>query len=137
MLARPIKAQLVALEALHQRTHNTHKPYSLKELESKKINISGKQSGQFLSGLEAPLIKGGVNIFSQVYHRELYAHMAVKIMVDFGVIIIQKGQHYGIAYHQRYKARHYYIERDISTSSYFWALAVITAGDVRVNYVGK
>lgn len=145
MLARPIKAQLIALEALGMSAQYSRNPYSLpmtitaKGLQSKKMHISGEQSSQFLSGLlmAAPFIKGGVNIFSQAYHRQPYAHMTVKIMADFGVTIVQKGQHYHIADHQKYKARHYYIEPDISTASYFWALAGITAGDVKVNYISK
>jgi len=144
MLARPIKAQLIALEALGMRAQYSRKPYSLpmtitaKGLQSKKMKIPGEQSSQFLSGLlmAAPFIKGGVNIFSQAV-RQPYADMTVKIMADFGVNIVQKGQHYHVADHQRYNARHYYTEPDISTASYFWALAGMTAGDVKVNYISK
>ena len=149
MIARPIKAQLIALETLGMAAQYQQMPHCLPmtitatglhgKKNGKKISVSGEKSSQFLSGLlmAAPFIEGGLNIHSQTDHRQPYVDMTVKIMTDFGVNITQKGQHYHVTGHEKYKARRYYIAPDISTASYFWALAGITAGKVKVSYISK
>ncbi|WP_440683245.1 3-phosphoshikimate 1-carboxyvinyltransferase [Cysteiniphilum halobium] len=144
MMARPIAEQLLILNSLGMQAKYEQNQLSLpmtilaeglKQKES--LSIDGTKSSQFLSGLliAAPLIDGGLIIHSNTDHPQPYVQMTVDMMRDFGVAIDVDNNMYKIQGNQSYQARHYAIEPDISTASYFWALAAITQGDVKIKHV--
>ncbi|MFZ9034680.1 MAG: 3-phosphoshikimate 1-carboxyvinyltransferase [Francisellaceae bacterium] len=144
MMERPMADQLDVLVTLGMCYESLNKPKSLplmlhaQGLENKEVEISGQKSSQFLSGLllAAPLISGGIDIHSQVDHMEPYVKITTEVMAEFGVDVDVDGHRYRVKPDQSYVARDYVIEPDVSTASYFWALAALSDGSVKVNNVG-
>ena len=145
MMERPIAQQLEILNDLGLQASYEHNAQRLpmtihaKGLTSvKKVSIQGDKSSQFLSGLliAAPFIKNGLTIESQTNHPQPYVKMTTDMMQFFGVDIIQKDNQYTVKNHS-YQAKDYAIEPDLSTASYFWALALLTGGEVHVKNVKK
>ncbi|WP_116962991.1 3-phosphoshikimate 1-carboxyvinyltransferase [Fastidiosibacter lacustris] len=144
MMARPIQSQLQVLEAMGMKAiyeDVTHKlPITIKAQSLNQqgvLTIDGGQSSQFLSGLlmAAPFIKEGLVIKSNTDHPQSYVDMTVQMMRDFGVRINVQNHIYSVPAKQCYQACHYVIEPDLSTASYFWALAAITNGKMKVKHV--
>ena len=144
MMRRPIAEQLRVLEelgmAVEYKAQNYKLPITIlaKGLKQRKVlSINGNQSSQFLSGLliTAPLIEGGLKIYSKTDHRQPYVQMTVDMMRDFGISVDVDKQYYQVAGGQSYQAGYYAIEPDISTASYFWGLAAITHGNVKIKNV--
>ncbi len=62
-----------------------------------------------------------------------YAEMTIRVMEDFGVTVTRSGRDgYRVRGGQRYEARKYRVEGDISSASYFFAAAALCGGRVRV-----
>ncbi len=146
MMARPIAEQLSVLSSLGMRASYEQNQASLPMTilaeglkQTSNVSIDGAKSSQFLSGLliASPLINGGLSIHSDTDHPQPYVQMTVDMMRDFGVSVDVENNLYKIQGNQSYQARHYAIEPDISTASYFWALAAITQGDVKVKHVTR
>ncbi|WP_440615733.1 3-phosphoshikimate 1-carboxyvinyltransferase [Cysteiniphilum sp. 6C5] len=146
MMVRPIAEQLAVLSSLGMQAAYEDRQESLpmtllakglKQTDS--VSIDGAKSSQFLSGLliASPLIDGGLSIHSNTDHPQPYVQMTVDMMRDFGVTVDVENNLYKIQANQNYQARHYAIEPDISTASYFWALAAITQGNVKVKHVTR
>jgi 3-phosphoshikimate 1-carboxyvinyltransferase len=100
------------------------------------VRVRGDISSQFLSGL---LMAAGAAATDVEIHVEgelvskPYVSMTTKIMEDFGVPVECDGwKCFHTCGHHYYQGRHYAIEPDASASSYFWAVAAITGGDVTV-----
>ena len=140
MRERPIQDQLEVLDALGMKAEYTsrfkHLPMTIYAvgLCSRQVQVRGEKSSQFLSGLlmAAPLIENGLSIESWVEHRQPYVDMTVKVMGDFGVCVRKNDRIYQVLGKQSYQACRYRIEPDVSTASYFWALAAISGGEVKV-----
>ena len=99
--------------------------------------IPGKQSSQFLSGLliSSVYAKSKTILESNVLHQQPYVAMTVEIMKSFGIAISREGNQYYIEAGQSYKGIDYTLEPDVSTASYFWALAALTQGSVMVRNI--
>ncbi|WP_214483482.1 3-phosphoshikimate 1-carboxyvinyltransferase [Bacillus sp. SM2101] len=108
------------------------------------IPISGALSSQFISGLllAAPYAKETVNIaiLDHIVQKS-YVNITLDLMEKFGAEIqYDKNLSHIKIEPKRYVAQHIHIEPDISTASYFLALAAITNGRIRIpniNYQTK
>jgi 3-phosphoshikimate 1-carboxyvinyltransferase len=98
--------------------------------------ISGKVSSQFLSGLlmAAPLARDDITIqVSGVLVSRPYVDMTVRMMRDFGVRVDQEGNDtFFVPGNQWYQSRRYQVEPDASAAGYFFGVAAITKGEIRV-----
>ncbi|WP_395946407.1 3-phosphoshikimate 1-carboxyvinyltransferase [Caedibacter taeniospiralis] len=144
MMERPIADQLMLLHKMGMKVHyasDTHKlpmtilAKSLNQQEA--LSIDSGKSSQFLSGLlmAAPLMQGGLKIHSNTEHPQPYVQMTVDMMRNFGICVSVDKHYYQVTGGQMYQACHYAIEPDLSTASYFWALAAISNGEVKVKQV--
>lgn len=146
MMARPIAEQLQVLTSLGMHAQYEERQESLPMAisahglnQKESLSIDGDKSSQFLSGLliAAPLIDNGLKIHSNTNHPQPYVQMTVDMMREFGVTVDVEQNVYKVQGSQTYQARHYVIEPDIATASYFWALAAITQGQVKVKHVTR
>ena len=105
------------------------------------VNVSGRESSQFLSGLlmGAPLLGRSIEIkvidemVSADYVRITLAMLAefgidIETSSDFSRFIVQPGH---------YQGRTYAVEADASTASYFLALAAVTGGEITLQNLSR
>ncbi|MCF6807594.1 3-phosphoshikimate 1-carboxyvinyltransferase [Thiotrichales bacterium 19S9-12] len=104
------------------------------------IQIASHQSSQFLSGLlmASPLAKNDMTLITEAKKKLNYVDMTTAMMKSFGVDVnrIDNG-HYQIKANQNYVGCDYVIEPDVSTASYFAAVAAISHGEVTINHINK
>ncbi|ADV60726.1 3-phosphoshikimate 1-carboxyvinyltransferase [Isosphaera pallida ATCC 43644] len=97
--------------------------------------VKGDVSSQFLSALlmALPLAKGpsSIEVEGDLVSKP-YVTMTMKMMEHFGVIISNRDFKRFNIRPSAYTAAHCAIEPDASAASYFWALAAISGGSVRV-----
>jgi 3-phosphoshikimate 1-carboxyvinyltransferase len=99
--------------------------------------MSGAVSSQFFSSilLCAPLFEGGLEV--QVEGEQIspsYIDMTIHGMKKFGVIVENRQyRRYSVVPGQKYAPTSLPVEPDMSGASYFWGLAPVTRGVVRVN----
>ena len=107
--------------------------------------VRGDVSSQFLSGMlmAAPYCQEDVHLAVEgALVSKPYVDMTLAVMERFGVVVSRDPggpgvEHaYRIASGQKYQGIRYTIEPDASAASYFWALAAITGGRVRVEGLG-
>lgn len=145
MMDRPIADLLVPLENLGMDAIYAIKKYSLpltikaNPLVSNTIKVDGKKSSQFASGLlmAAPYIQDGLTLQSVSDHKQPYLEMTAKVMAEFGVVVEIKDNFYKVSQTKYISPSEYIVEPDISTASYFWALAAITNSTIKVMSVTK
>lgn len=139
--ARPITPLLKVLCAQGARVipkEALQMPFTLKGsdgLAGGEIDIEGSETGQFVSALlmAAPFAKTSVEIVSQDIVNRPFVDMTCAMMADFGVLVRRMHRsRFLIPVPQRYKATDYLIEPDLSTASYFFAAAAVTAGEVTI-----
>ena len=104
------------------------------------VTVSGATSSQFLSGLLlcAPLFGDGLQleVADELVSRP-YIDMTVDVMERFGAAVERDGyRRFGCA-PGIYAAQRYAIEPDASAASYFFALAAMTRGRIRVEGLGR
>ena len=104
---------------------------------SRETEIAGDVSSQYLSGLllGAPLAGSGLDVcIAGNCVSWPYVEMTCRVMKSFGVkVILDSGGRAQVAAGQTYRATEYNIEPDASAASYFWAVAAICGGRVRVD----
>lgn len=142
MMERPISPVFRTLEKLglmaEYHSNNEKLPATIHakglDAQGQVLSMPSNESSQFLSAmlLASPLIQGGLHIRSEATHIQPYVAMTVKLMAQFGVQVIYDGGVYTTEPHQFYQARNYSVEPDVSTASYFWALAALTQGRIKV-----
>lgn len=123
MCERPLKVLLQILEQQGAEFQFLAKPYCLPfimkthGLKGGEIEVDISESSQFLSGLllAAPLALAPLTVRSQALENKPYVHMTQQMLQDFASGI-----------------RHYTIEPDASTASYFFAVAALTGGTIHV-----
>ena len=140
MLKRPVGALVTALNRLDVDARcvdeNDCPPVLVRArgISGGKTQIAGDQSSQYLSSLllSAPCAEHGVEI--EVSGRLVsspYVDITVDVMERFGVHVERDGyRHFKITPGQGYKARHFTVQGDASSASYFWAAAAVTGGTV-------
>ncbi|KTD87502.1 3-phosphoshikimate 1-carboxyvinyltransferase [Paenibacillus etheri] len=107
-----------------------------KGLQGGKATLPGSTSSQFISGLllAAPYAKEPVTVYidGEVVQRD-YVEMTLAMMASFGVTpeASQDGQSITVPA-GKYQGQMITLEPDVSTCCYFWAVAALTAGRVRI-----
>jgi 3-phosphoshikimate 1-carboxyvinyltransferase len=146
MRQRPIQDLLGSLEKLGVKLgteFETGCPPVIVEANGMKggvTSVAGDKSSQFLSGLlmAAPYAKENVTIHvTGELQSKPFVDMTLKLMGDFGVSVERDGYASFTIQPQVYEARDYLIEGDAMAAGYFWAVAAITGGRVKVTNVGK
>jgi 3-phosphoshikimate 1-carboxyvinyltransferase len=155
MTNRPIQALLKALQDLGAKFSYDNIPGSLplkilaydKSREYKPalsggdLVIETKESSQFISGvlMVSPLARNPTQIQLTQTRRQSYIDMTIKMMQDFGfkVDVIDKNTYQvdnniSNISNISNNLNNYYIEPDASTASYFFAVAALTGGVIRV-----
>ena len=139
---RPIAPLLDALTQLGARFDyagaSRSLPFTLEAagLAGGEVVLPGDSSSQFISGLllAAPYAREAitVRIEGEVVQRD-YVEMTLRLMQAFGIEpqVPEDGQSITVPVGQ-YQARTIQLEPDVSTCCYFWALAALTAGRVRI-----
>jgi 3-phosphoshikimate 1-carboxyvinyltransferase len=99
-------------------------------------SLSGRVSSQYLSALLliGPLAPRGVeiDITGELVSRP-YVDITLSVLTAFGIDYSRGGyQRFVIPGGQHYQARHFNIEGDASSASYFWAAAALTGGRVTI-----
>ena len=106
---------------------------------SKPISINGTVSSQFFSALLliASLIKTGLNIkVLGVQASPSYIDMTIEALKNFGAAVKNRGyRQYLVKPNQLPLPRTCPIEGDASGASYFWAMAAVSAGTVKVENI--
>ncbi|MBH5318568.1 3-phosphoshikimate 1-carboxyvinyltransferase [Paenibacillus sp. GSMTC-2017] len=113
-------------------------PFKLdaKGLQGGEATLPGSTSSQFISGLliAAPYAKESLTlrIDGEVVQRD-YVEMTLSMMRSFGVSaeVSVDGQSIVVP-KEKYQGQSLLLEPDVSTCCYFWALAALTAGRVRI-----
>lgn len=100
------------------------------------VNVLGNWSSQYISSLlmSAPFIRQDLSIqVSGERVSEPYIDLTLKMMEDFGVTVNQTEDGFFVPANQHYSSvQQYWVEADASSASYFFAMASITGGRVRV-----
>lgn len=142
MSERPIAELVNALNALGAKIgykkHPERFPLLIRAggLRGGPVSVSGAVSSQFISGvlIASPLAQHPVEIkVTDGIVQHAYVELTLELMRRFGVQVTHDPEltSFSIA-PQRYQGREIKLEADASTSSYFFALAAITGGTVRV-----
>jgi len=144
--SRPFSEQIQALRTLGGTLNELGGPNGLPieiiadGLEGGTIQISAAESSQFVSGmmLAAPLFEGGLVIeLTGTPVSRPYLDLTIEVMKRFGIAIATEGDSvYRIAQGQ-YRSADMMIEPDASASSYFFAAAAITQGNIRVDGLSR
>lgn len=104
------------------------------ELSSKIIRINGKTSSQYLSGILmiSPLLSGTVTV--KIVGDQIskpYVNLTLDVMKKFKVSVINRDyKTFVIPKNQEYKATQYFVEGDVSSASYFGAIAALTKSTI-------
>lgn len=103
------------------------------KLKAGTVKMKGTISSQFLSALlmVAPLVgKMAIEVEGEQISRP-YVAMTIEAMKDFGVSVQNKDfKHYVVAPKQAYTAKEYVVEGDVSSASYFFAIAALTRSTI-------
>lgn len=109
------------------------------KLKGGEVDISGKVSSQFISGLliSAPYATAPVNIHvTDHIVQHAYVKITLDLMKQFGVAVECDNNLQEMVVHPgSYQGRQLQLEADASTSCYFLALAAITNGKIRINNI--
>jgi len=102
-------------------------------LKAGKVKMKGTISSQFLSALlmVAPLVgRMEIEVEGDQISRP-YVTMTIEAMSDFGVKVENKDfRRYVVASGQKYTAKQYTVEGDVSSASYFFAIAALTRSTI-------
>jgi len=144
MAKRPMKPLCETLESLgveftyHNKEYSL--PFQLKGTGCKggEVELFAQQSSQFLSAL---LMTGHLYEKGLTIHHvgneiaRSYIDMTIKMIKQFGGTVTKEGQTYHVPSSNPYQPLTYLIEPDVSGASYFYAMAVLTGGDILVKDV--
>ena len=146
MRERPMQPLLASIRQLGGTIHTVQNDGCLplevagSGLRGGTAHMAGDESSQYFSALlmVAPCMREGLDLAVQgrLIHGQ-YIAMTMKSMADFGVVATsEEERRFHVAPGQHYAAREYDIEPDASAASYFFALAALTGGTVRVENLG-
>lgn len=105
-------------------------------LKGGEVQLSGSLSSQYVSALllVAPLTPEGLDltVTGELVSRP-YVDITLSVLSAFGITYErQEYRRFLVPGGQAYQARHYEIEADASSASYFWAAAALTGGQVTI-----
>lgn len=102
--------------------------------------MDGSESGQFASALlmAAPFSKSPVLLKTHHLVSRPFVTMTCLMMNEFGVLVRRLYRdRFLIPVPQRYAARNYVVEPDLSTASYFFGAAAVTGGSITVQSIDR
>lgn len=107
-----------------------------------RVTLAADASSQFASGLllSAPGLVNGLELeLAGDVVSQPYIDMTVEVMRSFGaeIEVSEEPQHCYRVSPKSYEARNYHIEPDASAASYFFALAAVMGGRVKVAGLGR
>lgn len=110
---------------------------SSSRLTATEIHVSGKVSSQYLSALlmVAPLTQCDTVIVHGELISKPYATMTLDTMRQFGVTVTENDGQYKIPKDQQYTAANYQVEGDVSSASYFAAIATLTGSAITLTNI--
>lgn len=144
MMVRPLKNLLQILAQQGCRfdfeSQSWQMPFTLvtEGLSGGLVEVELQHSSQFLSGLlmAAPYAKAPLTIRAESIAKKPYVAMTIEMMSEFGIVVSQQQQEqvvFDVPIAQ-YQSRHYTIEPDASTASYFFAVAALTGGRIQIKH---
>lgn len=143
MHERPIKGLVDALLLLGANIEYVgefgYAPLKIKrgKLHGGKVTIDSSLSSQFLSALLmiAPMLDSPLEIIlNGAITSAPYVDMTISAMQHFGASVTNETNRYSV-YNSPYMPADYIVEGDVSSASYFFALAAITQSTIRVNSI--
>lgn len=147
MSERPMKPLLESLQQLGANIHSVERegyfPIAIDGtgLRAGTVHISGKVSSQFISGLiiAACYAEGPVTIaVDDEIVQHAYVKITIELLRDFGAEIVYDDQLSEIVIQPRtLEAQHLALEADASTANYFFALAALSNGRIRVTNLNE
>ncbi|MBR1477518.1 MAG: 3-phosphoshikimate 1-carboxyvinyltransferase [Lachnospiraceae bacterium] len=143
MKKRPMKELLDSLTELgcdiSYDGNEGHFPYTIrgKGFLKPETTVNIDKSSQFLSALliSSVLSKEDFTVHTTGAHGMAYIDMTLRMMWEFSVDVMRMGNDYVISRGQKYTAREYEIEPDMSAAAYFYAAGALTGANVRVDGV--
>ena len=108
-------------------------------IRSGEATVAVDRSSQFLSGLmlAAPLVPGGLRLrLEGPAVSRSYVEMTASVMSSFGAVVEVEPDIVHVAGSGYSSPGCFVVEPDASSASYFWAVAAITGGTVRVEGLG-
>ena len=117
-------------------------PLLIKSAELNNIEVSGALSSQYVSAvlMMAPLLDKEVNIYVKDIKssEHPYIKMAIQTMKDFGINTINEiSENIHKISPQAYKNTNFYIETDLNTANYFFALAAVLGKKIKIKNINK
>jgi len=118
-------------------------PFTLitsKPLMGGKIKIDAAKTSQMVSALLmiAPFMHSSLSLQVENLVSASYVDITCAMMAEFGVLVERKSStEYKVISGQRYQARNYHVEPDLSTASYFFAAAAVTGGEVTIPFAHR
>ncbi len=111
----------------------------VKALTGGEVTIASTKSSQYVSALlmMGPFCQEDLVVRIQHLKRRAYIDLTCEMMSEFGVNVKKDGDAYRVPAVKKYQARTYLIEPDLSTASYFFAAAAVTAGKVCVLHMRR
>lgn len=146
MRSRPMRPLLEALESLGVKFEYRKEPYTFpfsilgrEDVSCDKVYLNIDESSQFLSALllNSVFCSNGLLVhLTGKRNAKAYVDITMKMMQSFGGRMVQRGeQEYELLPEQRYTATDYVIEPDVSAACYFYGMAAVNGGRIRVNHV--
>lgn len=146
MKGRPMQPLLEALECLGVQFTYLEKPYSFpfviegrSDAKCHNVSLNIDASSQFLSALllNGVFCKEGLVVtLTGTRDAKAYVKITMKMMEEFGCIMRQRSENeYELLPEQKYTAREYQIEPDVSAACYFYAMAAVNGGSAKVKHV--
>jgi 3-phosphoshikimate 1-carboxyvinyltransferase len=146
MRQRPINPLLDALNALGVQARSDNSdgcpPITVEShgLHGGTVQMAGDTSSQYFTAMlmVAPVTSEGLVVYVDGdLVSKPYIDMTIACMQDFGVSVENEDfRRFIVPGNQQYQARRYPIEPDASAASYFFALAAVTGGRIRVQNLG-
>lgn len=143
MRKRPVAPLIEALRELDAEInymgHEGYYPLQVKgkKLKGGEVSLSGAISSQFISGLliAAPYFKEGITVsIKDEIVQHAYVILTLDLMKKFGADIQYDNALQQIVVRPSlYKAKNIQLEPDVSAACYFFALAAVSNGKIRVN----
>lgn len=121
----------------------TGRNYGKKAAKSDKpatVHVDISKTTQYLSALmmTGSMVKEGLDIhITSTKTDGAYIRITSAMMKDFGCSVSYDGHDYHVPAGEHYNPGDYDIEPDISAACYFWAIAAVTGGSIRVNGVRR
>lgn len=110
------------------------------QLAGGSVDLTSIEHEDFISGLLmiAPFAQQAFDFINIDLNKQKLTELTCNIMAEFGVLAHRLNQdHYNIPVPQRYHGRDYSIEPDITISSFFFAAAALTSGEITIKSIKR